>query len=198
MSSNSSYEDVNIEQLLTQLTLDEKISLLAGANVWETVAIERLDIPSLRASTKMPLIFSANSKQVTDGPNGARGSQFFDGTTAACFPACVSIAATFDRDLTKQIGKALGQESQTKGSYVLLGPTVCSHRSPLGGRNFEAFSEDPILSGNLAAQYVKGLQSERVGATIKHFLGNEQDTRRFSVNELISERALRYVHLRMT
>ncbi|KAG4418422.1 hypothetical protein IFR04_008407 [Cadophora malorum] len=181
MSSNSSYEDVNIEQLLTQLTLDEKISLLAGANVWETVAIERLDIPSLR---------------VTDGPNGARGSQFFDGITAACFPACVSIAATFDRDLTKRIGKALGQESQTKGAYVLLGPTVCSHRSPLGGRNFEAFSEDPILSGILAAEYVKGLQSERVGATIKHFLGNEQDTRRFSVNELISERALREIYLR--
>ncbi|PVH84990.1 glycoside hydrolase family 3 protein [Cadophora sp. DSE1049] len=176
-----SHEDVDIEQLLTQLTLDEKISLLAGANVWETVPIERLNIPSLR---------------VTDGPNGARGSQFFDGTTAACFPACVSIAATFDRALTKRIGKALGQESQTKGAYVLLGPTVCSHRSPLGGRNFEAFSEDPILSGILAAEYVTGLQSERVGATIKHFLGNEQDTRRFSVNELISERALREIYLR--
>ncbi|KAK0112943.1 hypothetical protein ONS95_014661 [Cadophora gregata] len=176
-----SHEEVDINLLLTQLTLDEKISLLAGANVWETVPIERLNIPSLR---------------VTDGPNGARGSQFFDGTTAACFPACVSIAATFDRALTKRIGKALGQESQTKGSYVLLGPTVCSHRSPLGGRNFEAFSEDPILSGVLAAEYVKGLQSEHVGATIKHFLGNEQDTRRFSVNELISERALREIYLR--
>lgn len=81
---------------------------------------------------------------------------------------------------------------------MLLGPTVCSHRSPLGGRNFEAFSEDPVLSGILAAEYVKGLQSERVGATIKHFLGNEQDTRRFSVNELISERALRYVDLRVS
>ncbi|KAG4442810.1 hypothetical protein IFR05_001691 [Cadophora sp. M221] len=180
-SSTPALENVDIDFLLTQLTLDEKISLLAGANVWETVPIDRLDIPSLR---------------VTDGPNGARGSQFFDGTTAACFPACVSIAATFDRGLTKRIGKALGQEAQTKGAYVLLGPTVCSHRSPLGGRNFEAFSEDPVLSGILAAEYVKGLQSERVGATIKHFLGNEQDTRRFSVNELISERALREIYLR--
>ncbi|KUJ16499.1 uncharacterized protein LY89DRAFT_707719 [Mollisia scopiformis] len=173
--------DVVIDTLLTQLTLKEKISFLVGANVWETVPIERLNIPSLR---------------VTDGPNGARGSQFFDGTTAACFPACVSIAATFNGDLTKQIGIALGQESQTKGAYVLLGPTVCSHRSPLGGRNFEAFSEDPLLSGVLAAEYVKGLQSERVSGTIKHFLGNEQDTRRFTVNEIISERALREIYLR--
>lgn len=129
--------------------------------------------------------------QVTDGPNGARGGSFFDGTSAACFPACVSLAATFNTSIAEKVGKALGQESITKGAYVLLGPTVCNHRSPLGGRNFEAFSEDPLLSGLLASQYVRGLQSERVGATIKHYLGNEQDTRRFSVNEIISERALR-------
>lgn len=128
---------------------------------------------------------------MSDGPNGARGGDFYDGTTAACFPACVSLAATFNRDLSRRIGVALGQEAQTKGAVVLLGPTVCAHRSPLGGRNFEAFSEDPLLSGALATQYVKGLQSERVAATVKHFLGNEQDTRRFSVNEIISERALR-------
>lgn len=132
--------------------------------------------------------------QVTDGPNGARGEAFYDGTTAACFPACVSIAATFNPELSWRIGKALGQEAQTKGAYAVLGPTVCSHRSPLGGRNFEAFSEDPLLSGALAAEYVKGLQSERVAATIKHYLGNEQDTRRFTVNEIISERALRYLY----
>ncbi|CZR55694.1 uncharacterized protein PAC_05582 [Phialocephala subalpina] len=136
-----SQDNVNIDSLLTQLTIDEKISLLAGANV-------------------------------TDGPNGARGSQFFDGTTVACLPAYVSIAATFDRELTKRIGVALDQESQTIGTYV-LGPTVCSHRSSLGGRNFEAFSEDSPLSGVLAAEHVKGLESERVGTTIKHFLGNE-------------------------
>jgi beta-glucosidase len=107
----------------------------------------------------------------------------------------VSLAATFNRNLSRQVGKALGQEAITKGAYVLLGPTVCTHRSPLGGRNFEAFSEDPYLSGALAIEYVKGLQEERVGATVKHFLANEQDTRRFSVNETISERALRYVPL---
>lgn len=130
--------------------------------------------------------------KVTDGPNGARGGSFFDGTTAACFPACVSLAATFNRDLSRQVGKALGQEAITKGAYVVLGPTVCCHRSPLGGRNFEAFSEDPYLSGALATEYVKGLQEERVAATVKHFLANEQDTRRFSINQSISERALRY------
>ncbi|KAF2648083.1 glycoside hydrolase family 3 protein [Lophiostoma macrostomum CBS 122681] len=163
------------------MTLDEKISMLAAKNVWEIPSIGRLGIPSLK---------------VTDGPNGARGGDFFDGTTAACFPACVSLAATFDRQLSHQVGRALGQEAITKGAYVLLGPTVCGHRSPLGGRNFEAFSEDPFLSGALAIEYVKGLQNERVAATVKHFLGNEQDTRRFSVNEVISERALREIYLR--
>ncbi|EPE37019.1 (Trans)glycosidase [Glarea lozoyensis ATCC 20868] len=180
-ATSDTNNNVDIDALLDKLTLDEQISLLAGASTWETAAIDRLDVPSLK---------------VTDGPNGARGETFLDGTTAACFPSCVSLAATFNRTLSRRVGKALGQESQTKGAYVLLGPTVCSHRSPLGGRNFEAFSEDPLLSGLLAAEYVKGLQSERVGATVKHYLANEQDTRRFSINETISERALREMYLR--
>lgn len=108
----------------------------------------------------------------------------------------MSLAATFDRALCERIGAAIGQEAQTKGAYVLLGPTVCCHRSPVGGRNFEAFSEDPYVSGALASAYVKGLQSERVAATVKHFVANEQDTRRFTVNETISERALREIYLR--
>ncbi|KAH8900771.1 hypothetical protein GQ53DRAFT_675543 [Thozetella sp. PMI_491] len=163
------------------MTLDEKISLLSGKNLWETVEIERLGIPSLK---------------VTDGPNGARGADFLDGTTAACFPACVSLASTFDLDLARRVGKALGEETQTKGSYVLLGPTVCGHRSPVGGRNFEAFSEDPLLTGLMASEYTKGLQSERVAATVKHFLANEQETRRFTVDQVISERALREIYLK--
>ncbi|PVI06078.1 glycoside hydrolase family 3 protein [Periconia macrospinosa] len=168
--------------LLQKLTLEEKIRLLSAENIWETLAIERVGIPSLK---------------VTDGPNGARGGSFFDGTTAACFPACVSLAATFNRSLSYQVGKAIGEEAITKGAYLLLGPTVCCHRSPLGGRNFEAFSEDPYLSGALASEYVKGLQREnRVAAAVKHFLANEQDTRRFSVNEKISDRALREIYLK--
>ncbi|KAH8666501.1 glycoside hydrolase superfamily [Xylariales sp. PMI_506] len=173
--------DTQARALVAQMTLEEKLSLLTGKNFWETVPIDRLDIPSLK---------------VSDGPNGARGGEFMDGTTAACFPACVSLAATFNKDLVRRVGKALGQEAQTKGAYVLLGPTVCCHRSPLGGRNFEAFSEDPLVSGLLAAEYVRGLQSERVGATVKHFVANEQDTRRFTVNETISDRALREIYLR--
>ncbi|KAF1848238.1 glycoside hydrolase family 3 protein [Cucurbitaria berberidis CBS 394.84] len=171
----------DLRHLLDQMSLEEKITMLAGKNVWETPEIDRLGIPSLK---------------VSDGPNGARGGSFFDGTTAACFPASVSLAATFNPDLSRQVGKALGQEAITKGAYVLLGPTVCCHRSPLGGRNFEAFSEDPHLSGVLASEYVKGLQEERVAATVKHFLANEQDTRRFSINQTISERALREIYLR--
>ncbi|KAM0335577.1 hypothetical protein ACHAQA_000625 [Verticillium albo-atrum] len=172
---------VNIDALLGQMTLDEKILLLAGKNFWETHEIPRLNIPSLK---------------VTDGPSGARGETFIDGTPAACFPACVSLAATFDRKLARRVGRALAEETQSKGSYVLLGPTICIHRSPLGGRNFEAFSEDPLLTGALATEYVRGLQDERVAPSIKHFFANEQDTRRFVLNETISERALREIYLK--
>ncbi|KAF2433366.1 hypothetical protein EJ08DRAFT_583929 [Tothia fuscella] len=175
------WSDEDLKSLANLLTLQEKISLLSLENVWETAPIPRLNIPSLK---------------VTDGPNGARGGHFFDGKTAACFPACVSIAATFNPDLARRVGVALGEECETKGAYVLLGPTVCCHRSPLGGRNFEGFSEDPLVSGSLASAYVIGLQSQRVGATVKHYLGNEQDTRRFTLNGTISERALREIYLR--
>ncbi|KAI8649153.1 Beta-glucosidase [Fusarium keratoplasticum] len=173
--------DAELLELLSQLTTSEKISLLAGKNSWETQNIDRLNIPSLK---------------VSDGPNGARGADFLDGRTAACFPACVSLAATFNRKLAWRVGVALAQETQTKGAYVLLGPTVCPHRSPLGGRNFESFSEDPLLAGELASEYVLGLQSERVGATVKHYAINEQDTRRFTVNETVSDRAMREIYLR--
>lgn len=185
--------DAELRALISQLTLGEKISMLSGKNVWETFDVERLGIPSLKVSpfANTSQLMTNNDCQVTDGPNGARGGSFFDGTTAACFPSCVSLAATFNRGLASRVGAALGQEAETKGAYVVLGPTVCGHRSPLGGRNFEAFSEDPLLSGELAAEYVKGLQSQRVGATVKHFVANEQDTKRFTVNETISERALR-------
>lgn len=172
---------VDVDALLGQMTLDEKILLLAGKNFWETYEIERLNIPSFK---------------VTDGPSGARGERFIDGTPAACFPACGSLAATFDRKLARRVGNALAAETQSKGCFVLLGPTVCIHRSPLGGRNFEAFSEDPLLTGVLASEYVKGLQEERVAPSVKHFFANEQDTRRFVVNETISERALREIYLK--
>lgn len=134
--------------------------------------------------------------QVTDGPNGARGEGFVGAKTSACFPASVSLAATFNNELARQIGVALAEETHTKNAHVLLGPTTCLHRSPLGGRNFESFSEDPFLSGELATEYVLGLQSKHIGATIKHFVANEQETRRFTVDTIVSERALRELYLR--
>ena len=125
----------NFDPLIQQLTTEEKIKFLAGANFWETAAVERLGIPSLKVNfSQFPiksyrsLMSQTDNTQVSDGPNGARGEAFLDGTTAACFPACVSIAATFNKSLAYRIGKALGQETQTKGAYVLLGPTVCCHR----------------------------------------------------------------------
>ncbi|CAK7202809.1 hypothetical protein SEUCBS139899_005536 [Sporothrix eucalyptigena] len=170
---------VDIDAVLQSLTLQEKITLLAGANFWETVAIPAKGVPSVKA---------------TDGPNGTRGS---DGNThAACFPAASSIAATFDTDLARRIGTSLAQEARTKGASWLLAPTVCIHRHPLGGRNFESYSEDPFLTGTLASHMIQGVQSQGVAATIKHFVANEQETDRMTIDETISERALREIYLR--
>lgn len=184
-----------VDAVLGALTLEEQVSLLSGKDFWRTV-----EIPG-----KVPSI------KVTDGPSGARGQYFSNGTKAciptllsallttaqaAFFPSGVSLAATWDTALIHQIGVALGEETLTKKASVLLAPTACNHRSPLGGRNFESFSEDPYLAGKLAAAYVRGVQSQGVAATMKHFVANEQETRRFSVNEVIGERALREIYLK--
>ena len=139
----------NIEELLRQLTLQEKVAMLAGTKTWYTVPIERLGIPSLKMS---------------DGPNGARGAGGFSSDVkAACFPAGISLASTWDTDLVERVGQALARETKMKGARVLLGPTVNIQRSPLGGRNFECFSEDPYLTARLSVAYIHGLQSEGVG-----------------------------------
>lgn len=106
------------------------------------------------------------------------------------------MASTFDVDLAKRIGEALAEETQSKGARCLLGPTMCMHRHPLGGRNFESFSEDPFLTGKMAAQVVTGIQDHGVSATIKHFAVNEQETERLDVDETVSERALREIYLK--
>ncbi|KAF9741532.1 hypothetical protein PMIN02_006649 [Paraphaeosphaeria minitans] len=168
----------DFEHLVQQMTVAEKALLLAGSSFWETNPIERLGIPQMK---------------VSDGPNGARVEH---GVTSACFPASVCLAATFDEELAGQVGKALGQEKKTKGARVLLGPTVCPHRHSTGGRNFESFSEDPLLTGLLATHYIKGLQSQGVGATIKHYAVNEQESNRFSMDAHVSERALREIYLK--
>ncbi|KAL3435338.1 beta-glucosidase B [Aspergillus tetrazonus] len=174
-------DPAQIESVLSKLTLEEKISLLAGKNFWETQDYPEKGVPPVKTS---------------DGPNGARGATFKGGVTAACFPASSLLAATWDLDAAKHIGEALADETRSKGARVLLAPTVCIHRHPLGGRNFESFSEDPFLAGKLAAQYIKGLQGNGVAATIKHYAANEQETCRFTVNEHITERALREIYLK--
>ena len=145
-----------VEKLIKKMTLEEKVSLMAGASTWLTNPVERLGIPAIK---------------VTDGPNGARGEGLFGvGQTAACFPAGISLAATWNTALVEQVGQALGEEAHTKGARVLLAPTVNIHRSPLNGRNFECYSEDPFLSARMAVAYIRGVQSRGVAATVKHFV----------------------------
>ncbi|KAK4128902.1 glycoside hydrolase family 3 protein [Parathielavia appendiculata] len=166
---------------LATLTLEEKVSLLTAADFWRTKAIPSKNIPAVKTS---------------DGPNGARGGIFVGGTKAALFPCGISLAATWNKDILYQVGQHLAEEAKARSANVLLAPTVCMHRHPLGGRNFESFSEDPILTGKLAAQYIKGLQEKGVAATIKHFVGNEQETQRVTSNSIIAERPLRELYLR--
>ena len=170
-----------IDMLLSHLTLEEKITLLAGADTWRTSTIERLGIPALKLS---------------DGPNGVRGEQKDSKSqTSASFPVGTAMGATWNPDLVHQIGIALGEEAKVKGAHILLGPTVNMHRHPLAGRNFECFSEDPYLSSRMAVAYIRGLQSEGVGACIKHFACNDQEHERFSISTEVGERSLHEIYL---
>ena len=173
--------NVDVKSLVSQMTVEEKASLLAGQDFWTTVPNDRLKIPSLK---------------VSDGPNGARGETFFGGITSACFPAGVSLAATFDVELAQQVGKALAEETKSKGAMCLLGPTVCLHRDPRGGRNFESYSEDPLLAGVISQHYINGVQREGVAATIKHYAVNESETKRLTIDCRLSQRALREIYLK--
>ena len=169
-----------IENKLNELTLAEKVSLLAGADMWRTVAIERADIPALK---------------VTDGPNGARGQDGNTGPSSADFPVGMAMGATWNPELIKQVGAALAEETKAKGSHVLLAPTVNIHRTPNAGRNFECFAEDPFLSGTLASAYINGLQENGVAACIKHFVANDQEFERFSISSEVAERPLHEIYL---
>lgn len=172
--------NARIEELISQMTLEEKVSMLAGADAWHTVPVERLGIPAMK---------------VTDGPVGARGVASSGGPTSACFPAGVALAATWDPDLVERVGKALAEETRAKGAHILLAPTVNIHRSPLAGRNFECYSEDPYLTGQMAVAYINGLQSGGAGACIKHFVCNDSEFERRSISSEVGERALREIYL---
>lgn len=170
----------NIDVLLAELTLPEKASLLAGADMWHTVPVERLGIPAIK---------------VTDGPNGARGADDNLGTTSACFPIGVAMGATWNPALIRRVGAALAGQVKSKNAHVLLAPTVNIQRTPLAGRNFECFAEDPYLSGTIASAYVNGLQDEGVAACIKHFVCNDQEYERFSISAEVAERPLHEIYL---
>ena len=168
-----------IDDLIKNLTLEEKVKMLSGFDAWHTHAIERLNIPSLKMS---------------DGPNGVRGNGT-SGQPSACFPSAISLGSTWNLNLVNQIGIALGEEANAKDVDVLLGPTINIHRHPLGGRHFESYSEDPFLTGKIATEYVTGVQSKNVAACLKHFVGNDTEFQRYAVSSNISERALREIYL---
>ncbi|KAK6818813.1 hypothetical protein PG987_016266 [Apiospora arundinis] len=167
---------------LSILSLEEKVSLLTAADFWRTKSIPSKGIPAVKTS---------------DGPNGARGGIFVgERRFAALFPCGISLAATWNKGLIYEVGQHLADEVKARSAHVLLAPTVCMHRHPLGGRNFESFSEDPLLTGKLASQYIQGLQSKGVAATIKHFVTNEQETHRLTIDSVVMERPLRELYLR--
>ncbi len=169
----------DIEKLINELTLDEKISLLTGFNSWYSNKIPRLNIPSIKMS---------------DGPNGVRGDSTSN-KSSACFPCPISIGSTWNKKLIKKVGIALGEEARDKDVDVLLGPTINLHRHPLGGRHFENFSEDPVLTGKIAVSYVKGVQSKQVSACLKHFVANDTEFERHTVSSNVDERTLREIYL---
>jgi beta-glucosidase len=166
----------------SDLTIDEKALLVTGRDLWHGNHVERTGFGPLRLS---------------DGPNGVRGTEFWVNSShhSACFPCGAALGATWDPALVAEVGAALGREARRKGVHVLLGPTVNIARLPLGGRNFECFSEDPFLSARLAVGYVSGVQQERIAAVIKHFVANDTERERNTVNVVVDERTLREIYL---
>ncbi|PWD99997.1 glycoside hydrolase family 3 C-terminal domain-containing protein [Marinilabilia rubra] len=175
-----------VEQLVKQLTLEEKVSLCSGRDDWSTQPIERLDIPWIWLS---------------DGPHGLRRAPatnkagYGDQLPAVCFPTASALAATWDLDLISKVGQALGEEAQALDVNVLLGPGVNIKRSVLGGRNFEYFSEDPVLSGEMGAAYINGVQSRGVGTSLKHYVANNVETMRMFMNSDVDDRTLHEIYL---
>ncbi len=173
----------DIAALVADLTLEEKAALTAGEGMFSTPAVDRLGIPTVN---------------LTDGPSGARGHNAFPGfggEPSTCIPCGSAIGATWDPTAAEALGELLGREALDRGCRGLLAPTVNLHRSPLAGRNFECYSEDPLLSGKLAVGFVRGVQSTGVFATVKHFVGNEAEYERGSINSVIDERTLRELYL---
>lgn len=178
---------MNVEQLIKSMTLEEKASLCSGSDFWHTQPIERLGIPAM---------------MVSDGPHGLRKQSdesdhlgINDSIKAVCFPTGCTAASSFDKELIHEMGKVLGNECQAEGVGVILGPAMNIKRSPLCGRNFEYFSEDPYLSSNMASAQIKGIQSMNIGTSVKHFLANNQEHRRMTSDSRVDIRTLREIYL---
>jgi beta-glucosidase len=172
-----------VEDLLSKLTLKEKVLLLSGKDSWRTATIERLGIPSLT---------------MTDGPHGVRSNQPDTGrvvSPATSFPTAISMAASWNPELIERVGAALGEEARAMGCDILLGPCVNIVRVPLAGRNFECYSEDPYLAGRIGVAYVIGVQSRKVSVSVKHYACNNQETERFRGSSEVDERTLREIYL---
>ncbi|MEV0525034.1 glycoside hydrolase family 3 C-terminal domain-containing protein [Streptomyces sp. NPDC050439] len=169
-----------VEAALAALDLDAKARLLGGRDMWSLHALPEIGLTSLVMS---------------DGPIGVRGTRWTADDPSVALPSPTALAATWDQDLARRAGTLLAQEARRKGVHVLLAPTVNLHRSPLGGRHFEAYSEDPYLTGVIGTGYVQGVQSGGVGTTVKHFVANDAETDRFTVDNKVGARALRELYL---
>lgn len=176
-----------IEAIVAQMTLEEKASLCSGEDFWHTKAVERLGVPQVK---------------VSDGPHGLRkqkdeadASEMNDSIIAVCYPAGCASASSFDRALINQMGEAIGEACQAEGVSIILGPAVNIKRSPLCGRNFEYYSEDPYLAGEIATGFIKGVQSKHVGTSIKHYMANSQENRRLTSDSKMDERTMREIYM---
>lgn len=171
-----------IVMLLKEMTLEEKISLVSGKDYWHTQNIDRLGIPSMK---------------ITDGPHGCRTASHLDPNEtlpATCFPTGIGLAATWNTELIEKVGTAIGRETRERGCSIILGPCVNIHRFPLGGRNFESYSEDPHLSAKIAVAFIRGVQGQGTAACVKHFALNNQEYRRMTISSEAQERTMREIY----
>jgi beta-glucosidase len=169
-----------VDSALARLGLEAKVAILSGQDFWTLPAAPAVGLESVVMS---------------DGPIGVRGTSWSAEDPSVALPSPTALAAAWDPELARRAGRLLGQEARRKGVHVLLAPTVNLHRSPLGGRHFEAYSEDPLLTGAIGAAYVAGVQEQGVGTTVKHFVANDSETERFTMSSQVGERALREMYL---
>ena len=172
--------DPRLRALVARLTLEEKVRLLTGRDFWSTWPLPGIGL--------RPMLMS-------DGPSGVRGEVWDERSPSLNLPSATALSSSWDTGISRRYGACAAAEARRKNVHIVLGPTINLHRTPLGGRHFEAFSEDPLLTGELAAAYVRGLQDNGVAATPKHYVANDSETDRFTVNVVVSERALREVYL---